>query len=301
MLRMPQQLLNACLSIRETKNVVRVQPIDPVPHVPFEHGSQFYAISLAPVRRQGRLLVRRRILQQQAPPQGVIPDHVHEELHEHVGLVLVLLKLDHHVAGRTFLESGNGRGLQLEFETLDVELGHINAWPAAVVFGPRRRIARHCAGGLESGGEIMQGRREVCSPGRGPCVATECPDDALDALSANVAIDLAKAHTAVFLGLVKAVPGHHGEREESMGRQMGDALAVYLMVDQREHVGGGDGGGWRGCLDAKVGDCWQGGIYGGGPVPHVHAGVKECQAFAMLPDFGILECQHYPLPIGRFK
>jgi hypothetical protein len=108
---MPQQLLNACLSISKTKNVVRVQPINPVPHVPFEQGPQFRAISLAPERHQGRLLVRRWILEQQAPPQGVIPDHVHEELHENIGLLLVLLELKHHVAKWTFLEPGNGQGL----------------------------------------------------------------------------------------------------------------------------------------------------------------------------------------------
>jgi hypothetical protein len=73
------------------------------------------------------------------------------------------------------------------------------------------------------------------------------------------------------------------------------------MVDHRKHVGGGDGGGWRGSLDAKVGNRWQGCGYGGGPVPHVHAGIEECQAFAMLPDFGILERPHDPLPIGFFK
>jgi hypothetical protein len=224
---MPQQSLDTRFLIRETENVVRVRPINPVPHVLFEHSPQFRAVSLAPVRCQGRLLVRRRILEQRAPPQGVLPDHVREELHEHVGLSLVLLELEHHVAGRTFLKPGDGRGLRLEFETLDVELGPVNARPAAVVFGPRRRIARRRAGGLKSGGKIAQDRREVRKPGHGPHVATERPDNAPDALSADVAVNLAEAHAAVFLGLVEAVPGHHGERHESTGHQMGDVLAVH--------------------------------------------------------------------------
>ncbi len=141
---MPQQSLDARLLICKTKNVVCVRPINPVPHVPFEHGPQY----------QGQLLIRRRILEQQAPPQGVVPDHVREDPHEHVGLLLVLLELEHHVAGQTFLEPGNRRGLQLAFKTLDVKLGHVNARPAAVVFGPRCQIARRRTGGLELGGKI---------------------------------------------------------------------------------------------------------------------------------------------------
>jgi hypothetical protein len=273
----------------------------PCPSCPFEHSPQFRAVSLAPVRGQGRLLVRRRILEQRAPPQGVIPNHVREELHEHVGWSLVLLELKHHVAERTFLEPGDGWGLRLEFKTLDVELGHVNARPAAVVFGPHLRIACRHAGGLESGGKIAQDRQEVRSPGCGPRITTEHPNNALNALSANVAVNLAKAHATIFLGLVKAAPGHHREWQESAGHQMGDVIVVHLMVDHRKHVGRGDGGGWPGSLDAKVGNRWQGGSYGGGPVPHVHAGIKDRQAFAMLPDFGILERLHDPLPIKGFK
>jgi hypothetical protein len=151
------------------------------------------------------------------------------------------------------------------------------------------------------GGKIVQDHREVRGPGRGPCVATEHPNDAPDALSANVAVNLAKAHAAIFLGINEAVPGHHGKRRKTPGRQMGDVLAVHLMVDHCEHVGGGDGGGRQGSLDANVGNRQQGGGYGDGPVPHVHAGVEERQSFAMLLDFGILERPHDPLPIRCFK
>jgi hypothetical protein len=45
-----------------------------------------------------------------------------------------------------FLEPGDGRGLRLEFETLDVELGHVNACPAVVVFGNRAARSRRTAG-----------------------------------------------------------------------------------------------------------------------------------------------------------
>ncbi len=156
----------------------------------------------------------------------------------------------------------------------------------AVVFGPGHRIARRRTRGLELGGDIAQDCQEVRGPGCGPRVAMERPDNAPDALSTNVAVNLVEAHAAVFLGLVKAVPGHHGEWQESAGHQMGDVLVVHLMVDHREHVGGGDGGGPRGSLDAKVGDRWQGGGYGGGPVPHIHAGIKERQAFAFCQTLG---------------